>query len=39
MDDVKVNGENYTMKSWIICIPHPILFGWSNQGEWDGRGM
>jgi hypothetical protein len=23
----EVTGEKYTMKSLIICTPHPILFG------------
>jgi len=22
-----------------ICIPHPIVFGWSNREEWGGRGI
>ena len=26
-DDVTGNGENYIMRSLMICIPHPILFG------------
>jgi len=25
------NGEDYKMKSLMICIPHEVLFGWSNQ--------
>jgi hypothetical protein len=24
---VEVSGENYIMRSLIICIPHPVLFG------------
>jgi len=23
----------------MICIPHHILFRWSNQGKWDGWGI
>jgi len=23
----------------MICTPHQILFEWSNQEEWDERGM
>jgi len=23
----------------MICTPHRILFGWSNQGWWDGRSV
>ena len=23
----------------MICTAHQILFGWSNQEEWDGQGM
>ena len=26
-DEVTGNGENYKMRSLMICIPHPILFG------------
>jgi len=22
----------------MICTSHPLLFGWSNWEEWDGRG-
>ena len=32
------SGENYIM-SLIICTPHPVLFIWSNQEEWDGQGV
>ena len=31
-DEVTGNGENYIMRSLIICTAHPILFGW-----WAGR--
>ena len=31
------SGGNYIMRSWMVCTPHPILFGWSNREEWDGR--
>jgi hypothetical protein len=26
-DEVTGNGENYKMRSLMICTPHPILFG------------
>jgi hypothetical protein len=39
-DEVKKeSGENYIMRSLMICTPHPILFGRSNREERDGRGM
>ena len=27
-DEVTGNGENYKMRSLVICIPYPILCGW-----------
>ena len=27
-DKVRGNGENYIMRSLVICIPYPILCGW-----------
>ena len=27
-DDVTGNGENYIMRSLVICAPYPILCGW-----------
>ena len=27
-DEVAGNGENYIMRSLVICIPYPILCGW-----------
>ena len=30
------NGEDYTTRNFINSTPHKILFGWSNQEEWDG---
>ena len=27
-DKVTGNGENYIMRSLLICTPYPILFGW-----------
>jgi hypothetical protein len=27
-DEVTGNGENYIMRILMICIPHPIFFGW-----------
>ena len=38
-DEVTGSEENYIMRSLMICIPHPILFGWSNREEWDGMDM
>ena len=26
-DEVTGNGENYIMRSLVICIPRPVLFG------------
>jgi len=26
-DEVKGNGENYIMRSLMICTAHPVLFG------------
>jgi hypothetical protein len=26
-DEVTGNGENYVLRSLMICNPHPILFG------------
>ena len=26
-EEVKENGENYVMRSLMICTPHPLLFG------------
>jgi hypothetical protein len=31
------NGESYIMRSWMICIPYPILCGWLNREGWDGQ--
>jgi len=30
-DKVTGNGENYTMRSLMICTPYPILCGWQNR--------
>jgi hypothetical protein len=27
-DEVTGNGENYIMRSLMICTPYPILCGW-----------
>ena len=27
-DEVTGNGENYIMRSFVICTPYPILCGW-----------
>ena len=37
-DEIRGSGENYIMRSLLICTPNQILFGWSNREEWDGRG-
>ena len=37
-DEITLNGENYIMRSLMICTPHQILFGRSNQEErWTGH--
>ena len=35
----EVTGENYVMRSLMICTANQILFGWWSREEWDGRGM
>jgi hypothetical protein len=30
-EEVIGSGESYTTKSRMICTPHPVFFGWSNQ--------
>ena len=38
----EVTGEwrkLFIMRSWMISTPHPVLFGWSNREDWDGRSM
>ena len=39
-DDVTTqrSGEDCITKSFMLCIPHQISFGWWNQ-DWDGQGM
>jgi hypothetical protein len=32
-DEVRGNGENYIMRSLVICTPYPIFCGWSNREE------
>jgi hypothetical protein len=32
-DEVTGSGENYIIRSLMICTPHEILFGLSNQEE------
>jgi hypothetical protein len=32
-------GEDYIKISFMICTPHRIIFGRSNQEKLDGRGM
>ena len=32
-DEVTGGGENYIMRSLMICTAHPILFGRSNREE------
>jgi hypothetical protein len=29
----------YITKSFMLCTPHQISFGWSNQEDWDGQDM
>jgi hypothetical protein len=31
--------EDCITKSFMLCTPHQISFGWSSQEEWDGRSM
>ena len=38
-EQVQGTGEKYIMSNFVICKPHQIFFGRSNQEEWDGRGM
>jgi hypothetical protein len=33
------NWENYIMESFIACSFRPTLLTWSNEGEWDGKGI
>ena len=33
------SGGSCIMRSLMIYTPRPVLFGWSNREEWDGRGM
>jgi hypothetical protein len=33
------SGEDYITRNLMLCTPHQILFGWSNQEDWDGQGM
>ena len=33
------SGEDYIMRSFMLCTAHRILFGRSIGEEWDGRGM
>jgi len=32
-DDVRGNGENYIMRSFMICTTYPVLLGESNRKE------
>jgi len=32
-DELTGSGKNYIMRSFMICTPHSILFGWSNKKE------
>jgi hypothetical protein len=32
------NGEDCVARKFIICT-YQVIFGWSNQGGWDGRSM
>jgi hypothetical protein len=31
------SGENWAARNLMICIPHQILFRWSNRKKWDER--
>ena len=33
------NGEDYITRSFTLCTPHQILFGWANRDEREGLGM
>ena len=33
------SGEDYIIRSLMISTLHQMLFWWSNQEEWDGRGL
>jgi hypothetical protein len=33
MDEIKRTGRDCRMRSFMICTPHEVLFGWSNQEE------
>ena len=33
-----LDGENCIMRSFMMCIPHQVLYEWPNEG-WDGQGM
>jgi hypothetical protein len=33
------SGENYIKRSFMLCTPHQIPFGWSNEGKLCGRGV
>jgi hypothetical protein len=33
------NEDRLIKTSFMLCTPQQILAGWSNQEEWDGRGM
>jgi len=37
-DEVTESGENYVMRSLMICTLHHIFFRRSNKKEWDWRG-
>lgn len=32
-------GRDCSVKSFMICTPHQIIFGWSNHEEWNRWGM
>ena len=34
-----LDGENCIMRSFMMCVPHQILFAGPNEGWWDGQGM
>jgi len=38
-DEVTGSGENYILRSLMICTVHQIFCGWQNREEWDWRDM
>ena len=36
---IRMLRKAFGPKCFMTCTPHRVLFGWSNQEEWDGRVM